>query len=1101
SGACNPGSEARLVSPCIDVTSLTSPTLSFFYHMAGADIGDLFVEVDSGAGYLIVDAISGPQQAVETDPWIQRIVALTGYTGIINIRFRGVTGAGFTSDIAVDDISVFQPPPNDVGVTSIMAPISGCGLTTTETITVQVVNFGTLAVDTIPVAYTIDGGAPIIDTIFATLLSGDTTTLSFTTPGDLSATATFILDSWTQFPGDGNNANDSTLGVAVTNAGPSIATFPYTEDFESGTLGQFTTSNVITALTWNNSTIRGTDPGHSNIRSAYFGNPADTTFSTGVVEGADLTLSCVDFSLLTDVRMSFNYFLETEALVGFDMAQVMVSTDGVAFTAIADNQGIANLVDPSGTWQNLDLDLTAYAGNPTVYVRFSFNSIDDINNTFEGFYIDDINIYVPPSADLGVIAVDAPNSGCVLTATETVTVQVFNYGTAAQDTFQVVYSLDGGPAVTDTIFATILPGDTAVFSFAVPADLSTAGLHTFDVWTNLVGDGNNANDSTVNYQVTHGVPVTVYPHFEDFEPEALCVTACGAACPLAGNWSNDPTDAIDWTANEGTTGSAGTGPTVDQTTGLATGNYLYTEASGGCNPGATASLLSSCLDISALSVPTVSYWYHMFGANMGTLYVEVNNGVSWVSVDSIVGQVQTADTDPWIGDSVDLSAFSGIIQIRFRGVTGAGFTSDLAIDDITVFDNVLPGDDVGVVSITSLASHCEDGTTETITIQVVNLGTVTADTIPVGYSVNGGTAELDTIFVTLLVGDTATFSFAVGTVMSPAGAYSVDAWTSYVGDVNSVNDSSNVGISIFANPAVALGADTSICVGTSVTLNTSNFGFASYLWSTGATDSTITTFLPAAYVLTVTDGNGCTGTDSIVVSLNPDLVLTMSKTDASCGGSDGTATVAVTGGTGPYNYLWNDPGAQTNDTATALAAASYSVIVTDAIGCTDSATVSVNNVGGPTVVASQISGVSCFGGSDGGVTVSVTGGTSPFTYLWDDPGAQTNDTATGLTATMVTVTVTDNAGCIATDNVTPTEPAVLALTASSANSNCGQSDGSASVVVTGGTGVYTYLWDDPSAQTTATAGNIPAATYKVIVSDANACTDSANVIVTDIAGG
>jgi len=580
-GGCNPGATARLESPCFDLSVLTNPTLVFWYHMFGAGMGNLYVEVDSGAGYVAIDSIIGQQQTASTDPWLMRTVNLSAYTGIISIRFFGVTGVNFESDMAIDDIEIFQPPPNDVGVIAIDAPVSGCGLTATESVTIRVRNFGSSAVDSIPVTYTINGGPVVNDTIFPTLLSGDTAIFTFGTTADVSAAGTFIFDSWTNLLGDANNGNDSTLNYVVTND-IAVTIFPYLEDFESGTLGGFSNSATVGTLVWFNTAIRGTDAGHSNTQSAYFGNPVDTTYNTGATEGSLLTLPCLDFSTLTNIRLSFNYFLETEQFGGFDVAEVLISTDGVAFTALADNQGIGNLVDASGVWQNMILDLSVYAGNPTVYLRYSFNTIDNFANAFEGFYVDDINIYEQLADDVGVIAIDAPLSGCGLTASETVTVRVTNFGSVSQDTIPVSFNVDGGPAVTDTIFATILAGDTASFTFSGAADLSTPGPHSLDSWTSLTGDITLGNDSTVNIIVTHQIPVTVFPHFEDFEAQALCLGACAAACPLTVNWSNATNDIIDWTANEGPTSSGGTGPTVDHTTGLATGNYLYTEASGGC---------------------------------------------------------------------------------------------------------------------------------------------------------------------------------------------------------------------------------------------------------------------------------------------------------------------------------------------------------------------------------------------------------------------------------------------------------------------------------------------------------------------------------------
>ena len=265
------------------------------------------------------------------------------------------------------------------------------------------------------------------------------------------------------------------------------------------------------------------------------------------------------------------------------------------------------------------------------------------------------------------------------------------------------------------------------------------------------------------------------------------------------------------------------------------------------------------------------------------------------------------------------------------------------------------------------------------------------------------------------------------------------------------------------------------------TFNWDDPGFQTTATAVGLCDGT--------FNVTVEDANGCLVTDSYVVGEPTAIVVTPSSTAATCGGLDGTATAAVTGGTPAYTFLWDDLSAQTNGTATGLGAGGYSVTVTDANGCQQIAAIGVSDAGAPSASITDSTLVLCFGGNNGDATVTATGGSPAYTYTWDDPLAQTNAQATGLGAGTYTATVEDAVGCIATATVVITEPPLLniAVTGSndpSCNSAC---DGDATTSTSGGTGAYTYTWDDPSAQTTATAAGLCDGTFNVTVEDANGC--------------
>ncbi|MDX1446063.1 MAG: hypothetical protein R3333_07745, partial [Lishizhenia sp.] len=267
-----------------------------------------------------------------------------------------------------------------------------------------------------------------------------------------------------------------------------------------------------------------------------------------------------------------------------------------------------------------------------------------------------------------------------------------------------------------------------------------------------------------------------------------------------------------------------------------------------------------------------------------------------------------------------------------------------------------------------------------------------------------------------------------------------------------------------------------------------------YLWGDGSTTATLSNLDVGTYSFTVTDDNSCTATNTVTITEPAVLDATIStSTDASCNGaSDGSATVVATGGTAPYTYLW-DNGA-TTATASSLAAGTYNVTITDANACTAATSVTITEptvLGVTTVVDSN---VSCFGGSDGGATATPTGGTTPYTYLWDN-GANTASIS-GVTAGTYTVNITDANGCTIQETATVTEPTALtsSITATTNVSCNGASDGAATVTAAGGTAPYTYLWDN--GETTASISSIVVGTYNVVVTDANGCTSTASTTIT-----
>jgi gliding motility-associated-like protein len=198
----------------------------------------------------------------------------------------------------------------------------------------------------------------------------------------------------------------------------------------------------------------------------------------------------------------------------------------------------------------------------------------------------------------------------------------------------------------------------------------------------------------------------------------------------------------------------------------------------------------------------------------------------------------------------------------------------------------------------------------------------------------------------------------------------------------------------------------------------------SYSWKKdgliyNSTSQDLTNLAAGSYEVTATDTNGCSGS-LIVVITQPSAALTAaiaSKTDVNCKGeATGSATASASGGTASYSYSWNTNPVQTSASAINLTAGTYIVTVTDSKGCTDTEQVIIEEPQLALTATTSQTNVVCGGGNTGSATVTVSGGTSQYSYLWS-PSGGTAATATGLAAGTYSVTVTDAKQCSVTESV------------------------------------------------------------------------------------
>lgn len=267
-----------------------------------------------------------------------------------------------------------------------------------------------------------------------------------------------------------------------------------------------------------------------------------------------------------------------------------------------------------------------------------------------------------------------------------------------------------------------------------------------------------------------------------------------------------------------------------------------------------------------------------------------------------------------------------------------------------------------------------------------------------------------------------------------------------------------------------------------------------YTWlPSGGNASVATNITSGNYSITVKDANNCSITFTTTIGTNTSIISSsVTIQNASCS-SPGAVTVTPTGGTPNYSYTWIPTGGSAS-VATGLSIGNYTVNISDANGCSTFTTLTIGGTG-IAIAGIQTQSVSCNGGNNGSATVTVTGGNTPYNYTWS-PSVSTSSVATNLSAGNYTVFIQDNASCTASTVINITEASAFTIATSATSISCnGGNNGSATITVNGGTPAYNYTWQ-PTGGNSNSANNLTAGIYTINVSDANNCSASTTVNIT-----
>lgn len=399
-----------------------------------------------------------------------------------------------------------------------------------------------------------------------------------------------------------------------------------------------------------------------------------------------------------------------------------------------------------------------------------------------------------------------------------------------------------------------------------------------------------------------------------------------------------------------------------------------------------------------------------------------------------------------------------------------------------------------------------NGCTDT---QAVTLTNSAAPNLTINTNTAANCGQSNGSLVTGVTGGTGVLTYTWSpNVANGASAINIAAgnYTVTVTDASGCTDTAQASVADNAGVTLALVTQTNTTCGNDngqiVTAANGGATPYNYTWSHDLqlNDESALNLAAGNYGVTVTDGNGCSSEQAVVLTdAAPPTLSQGSVTDASCNASNGSATAVGAGGLAPLTYAWNTVPAQNTATATNLAAGSYIVTVTDGNTCTATLAVAIGNVGAPTIVVNSVNDATCTA-ANGSISITASGGTGALSYAWNNGVTDTDNSVSNLLPNTYAVTVSDATGCQQVETITvgDTPPPNLQLTTILPD-NCNQSSGFATVSGTDGLAPYSYAWNTVPPQNTASANNLAAGTYIVSVTDANTCTNTLSVTI--VSGG
>lgn len=645
----NIGDVTELISPEINIGSLSDPVLDFYTFMNGETMGSLHIDIfNKGAWTEDVLVIEGRQQENSRDLWEEQIVDLSSFEEVIQVKFRAISGGGYnSSEIDIDDISIIERPtcinPSNFEASNVTYESVELSWTANNGESSWLIEYGQQGFTNNSSA-----GTKVTTTSNPYVLTG----LNSETNYDIYIKAVC---------GSEEDEDDSKwIGPISIETPCGIFTAPFFYDVEQQYNGTIEDCWVSTSVEnsnylWYALSSRNfentTGPYKAKSGYRYFGT--NTYSSSNVGDSSELISPLIDISTLEDPVLDFHTFMFGENIgsLHIDILNNGVWTEDVFVINGQQQESSRDL------WQQQLVDLNNFEG--IISIKFRAVSGGGYNST--EISLDDISVAERPSC------INPSDFAATNVTYESVEL---NWTTGNNETeWQIEYGYQGFPNGSGNVV-------TASTNPFVLTELNSETIYDIYVRASCGADGGEDNSNWVG-PITIETPCGIFnaPFFYDVEEH------------YNGNiddcWESDiaQNSSYYWQSFYGLDYNDSTGPHQPKSGNRYFGIYPYLNS----NLGDVAELKTPTVNINTLTHPALSFFSFMHGPNIGSLHIDVLNDGVWTEDVHVINGVQQTDArDPWHEQIIDLSSFSGNIQVKFRAVSGGGYnSSEIDIDDIS----------------------------------------------------------------------------------------------------------------------------------------------------------------------------------------------------------------------------------------------------------------------------------------------------------------------------------------------------------------------------------------------------------------------------------